>query len=170
MSRYTILATASIILALLASALAVVTVILVCVKRRPWADRTLTVMLAVLAAGAASAFFAGVEGQNDLQTQSRRVASLAASAEQSAHSRSGRYTNSVARLQRLSPALATQIRVNGAAVSMRRSTVTDSVRIHAWLGYGTSARLTLRHHARGRLYGLAGPRADVPRFADDLDT
>lgn len=170
MSRYTILATASIILALLALALAVATVLLVCVKRRRWADRTLSVLLAVLAAGATSAFFAGVEGQNDLQAGARRVASLAASAEQRAHSRFGRYTTSVARLQRLSLALATELRVNGAAVAMSRSRVTDSVHIHAWLGYGTSARLTLHHHPRGHLSGFAGPRADVRRASGDLDT
>lgn len=170
MSRYTILATASIILALLALALAVATVLLVCVKRRRWVDRTLSVLLAVLAAGATSAFFAGVEGQNDLQAGARRVASLAASAEQRAHSRFGRYTTSVARLQRLSLALATQLRVNGASVAMSRSRVTDSVHIHAWLGYGTSARLTLHHHPRGRLPGLAGPRALVGRVGGDLDT
>ncbi|MGZ4245596.1 MAG: hypothetical protein ACXVSE_15020 [Solirubrobacteraceae bacterium] len=169
MSRYTILATASIILALLALALAVATVLLVCVKRRPWADRALSVLLAVLAVGATCAFFAGVEGQNDLQVQSRRVASLAASAEQRAHSRFGRYTTSVAQLRRLSPALATQLRVNGAAVAMSRSRVTDTVRIHAWLGYGTSARLTLHHHPRDHLSGLAGPRAVVRRFSGDLD-
>ena len=170
MSRYTILATASIILALLAFALAGSTVLLVCVKRRAWADRTLSVLLGVLVAGAACAFFAGVEGQNDLRVQSRRVASLAASAEQRAHSRFGRYTTSVAQLRRLSPSLATQLRVNGAAVSISRSRATDSVRIHAWLGYGASARLTLHHHPGGRPSGLAGPRAAVRRLNGDFDT
>ena len=118
MSNYTILSTASVVLALLAFAFALATGVLVCVKRRRWADKTLSVLLAVLAASAASAFLAAAEGQNDLQGQSRRVASLAALAEQRAHSRFGRYTTSIARLERLSPALATEVRVDGAVVGI----------------------------------------------------
>lgn len=169
MSNYTILATGSIVLALLALACAVATVLLVCVKRRRWAEKTLSVLLAVLAAGATSAFLAAAEGQNDLQAQSRRVASLAALAEQRTHSRFGRYTTSTVRLEQLSPALATELRDDGAAVDIARSRVGDSLRIHATLGYGTGARLTLRHRPGARRSGLAGPRAAIRRGSGDLD-
>jgi hypothetical protein len=142
---YSILATASIVSALLALALAGTTVVLIMLRRWPWAHTAMTALLVVLGIGAVSAFFAGVESQSDLQRQSRQVASMAAAAELAAHALTGQYTNSVARLMRLSPALATNMRVNGAAVSLRRSRVIDAVRIRAWLGYGTGARLILRH-------------------------
>src|SRR5450631_4814159 len=105
---YSILATASIVFALLALALAGTTVLLIILRRRPWAHTTMTALLVVLGVGAVSAFFAGVEGQSDLQRQSRQVASMAAAAERAAHAQTGQYTNSVAHLPRLSPALATK--------------------------------------------------------------
>jgi multisubunit Na+/H+ antiporter MnhF subunit len=160
---YSTLATASVSLALLAIALAVAWAILRCLRQRRWADRALTLMLVLLAGGAACSFFAGVESRDDLQTQARRVISLAASAEQVALARSGRYTTSVAGLWRLSPALAADMRVDGARVTLARGSRDGSVRLRVTLGYGSLTRLTLRPGAR--LNRLAGPRAASPRSA-----
>jgi hypothetical protein len=158
---YSTLATASVSLALLGIALAVVAAILHCVRRRQWADRTLTLMLVLLAGAAASSFLAGAEGDHDLQQRAHRVLSLAASAERAASTRAGRYTTSITRLRRLSPALAAELRVDGAMVNIYTNAVTDSVRLRVWLGFGNPVQLTLR--ARGRLH--RGPGARVTRVA-----
>ena len=160
---YSTLATASVSLALLAIAVAVAWAILRCLRRRKWADRALTVMLVLLAGGAACSFYAGVESRYDLQDQAHRVISLAASAERVALARSGRYTTSVAGLSRLSPALAADMRVDGAKVTVVRASRAGSVRLRVTLGYGSVTRLTLRPGAR--LHRLAGPRASSPRSA-----
>jgi hypothetical protein len=163
---YSILATASVSLALLAIALGVAWAVLRCFRRKRWADRALTLMLVLLAGGAACSFYAGVRSRYDLQSQARRVISLAASAERVAIARSGRYTTSVARLWQLSPALAADMRINGARVSVERPSRAGSVRLRVTLGYGSLTWLTLRRGAR--LHRLAGPRVASSRSAGSV--
>lgn len=139
---YSILSSISIGLAFTALALAVLAGISVCVRRRQWASRTFTPMLVVLLGAGAFGLLASAESDHGLQTQARGVVSLAASAERTARVRFGSYTVSVTALQRLSSALADEMRNNGAAVSA--GVVRDGIRLQASLGYGTSAKLTLR--------------------------
>jgi multisubunit Na+/H+ antiporter MnhF subunit len=160
---YSILATASVSLALLAIVLAVAWAILRCLRRRRWADRALTLMLVLVAGGAACSFYAGVRSRYDLQSKARRVISVAASAERVALARFGRYTTSVASLWRLSPALAADMRIDGARVNVIRASRAGSVRLRVTLGYGSITRLTLRPGARP--HRLAGPRAASPHSA-----
>ncbi len=145
---YSTLATVAISLAFVAVAVAVAAAIRVRARRRHWADGALALMVVLLAGAAASAFVAAAQSEHDLQMRTRRVLSLAASAERAAHTRSGRYTTSVAHLERLSPALAAEMRLDGAHVNVDARARTDSVRLHVSLGSGNPAALTLRSGAR----------------------
>jgi hypothetical protein len=149
---YTTLGTTSIFLALAGVAVAVVAVILLCARRGRWAYRALTLVLVVLSGAGAAAFLAAAEGDHDLRSQTHRVLALAASAERAALARSGRYTTSIARLQRLSSELAEEIRVDGASVQAHTDAIARWVRLQTSLGFGTKAELTLHSRARsGRL-------------------
>jgi hypothetical protein len=142
--NYSTLSTAAIGFALVALTVAGAAAILACLRRRQWADRALTLTVVALIGAAASALLAAGESQRDLQAPARRVLSLAASAERSMDARSGRYTYSIARLERLSPALAFEIRDEDASVQASINARTRSVRLQGSLGFGTIAELTLR--------------------------
>jgi hypothetical protein len=141
---YSILATAAIGAACLAVVVAVVVAVLLCARRRRWAKGALTVMLAVLAGGIMLSFATAAESDHDLQTQARRTVSLAASAERTELARTGRWTVSVARLRRLSPALSIEMTVDGAIVRLDRGPRAGTVTISVTLGPGTLAVATLR--------------------------
>jgi hypothetical protein len=155
--NYSTLATVAVSLAILAVAVAGVSAVLRCAGRRRSSDRGLTVMLVVLAGAAAVAFVDSAVSSHDLQSQSRRALSLAVSAERAALARSGRYTTSVARLRRLSPALRTEMLDQGATVIVVRGRVRDSIRVRATLGFGSSAGLTLRPAAHVNHLALTAP-------------
>jgi hypothetical protein len=155
---YSTFATASISLALVAVAVSVAAVVLQRARRPRWASRAFSLVLVVFGAAAASAFFAACEGDRNLQAQTHRVLALAASAERTALARSGRFTTSIARLQRLRPALADEIRVDGASVQAQTDAITRSIVLHASLGFGTTAMLML--DSRDRASGLVVRRAE----------
>jgi hypothetical protein len=147
---YSTLATVAISLALMAIAVAVVSGILLAARHRRWAEGALKVTVALFVGGAAFAFLAAAEGDQDLQAQARRTLALAASAERVALTRSGRYTTSVTTLQRLSPALAAEIRNQGATVRVERNRATGGVRLRVSLGFGTLAEMTTPAPAASR--------------------
>ncbi len=114
-------------------------------------------VLVVFGAAGASAFLAAGEGDRNLQAQTHRVLVLAASAERAALASSGHYTTSIARLQRLRPALAQEIRVDGASVQAQTDAITRGIVLHASLGFGTTAMLVLE--SRDRAIHLVARRA-----------
>lgn len=145
---YSTLATVAIVLALTAAGVAVIAAILLVARRRRWAHRAVTVVLVVAGASTATAFVAAAEGQRNLQSQTGRVLALAASAERAELARHGHYTTSIARLERLEPALAVEIRIDDASVQALRGRIAHTLRLQASLGYRTSATLTLGDPSR----------------------
>jgi hypothetical protein len=140
---YSTLATAGISLALLAIGVAAAAAILLAARRRRWAEGALKLVVALLVGGAGLSFLAAAEGDHDLQAQARRTLSLVASAERVTLARYGRYTTSVATLQRLSPALADEIRNQGATVRIERNRVTGTARLRVSLGFGSLAEMRM---------------------------
>jgi hypothetical protein len=140
---FSTLATIAVGLAFVAMAAAVVAGILVRLGRREWANRAFALVVVLFVAAAASAFGAAARSGHDLQVETRTVLSLAASAERTAYERSGRYTTSIARLERISPALARQISLDGAHVSAGPRAPTRRVRLRAWIGASKPAGLVL---------------------------
>jgi hypothetical protein len=145
---FSTLATLAASLAFTAIVVAVIAGMLYRVRRREWANGAFVLMVVLFAAATASAFGAAARSENDLQVESRAVLSLAAAAERIAHARSGRYTTSIARLQRISPALARQISLDSAHVSTGAGALNRRVRLRVWIGAAQPAVLTLRFRAR----------------------
>jgi hypothetical protein len=137
------LATVAIVLSCLAVAVAVGAGVLLCTGRRRLAERALPAFLVVLAAGILLSFAAVAESENDLQHQAERTLALASAAERTQFSRTGHFTSSVKRLERLSRGLATEIKVDSASVLVRRGQPKGSVTLRASLGPGTVAQATL---------------------------
>ena len=140
---YSTLSAVAIGLALLAAAVAIVVAVLVRARGTSAAHSAWRLMLVVLAGTAVCAFVAGAEADNDLHAQTRRLLSLAASAEHTARVRSGRYATSVAALRRLSPALRAEISHYDAVVQVSPGAVPNTVSVHVSVGFGTFAQKTL---------------------------
>ncbi len=140
---FTSLATVAIVLGCLAVAVALAAAVLLCLGRRRLAERALPVFLAVVAAGILLSFATVAESENDLQRQAERTLSLASAAERTELARTGHFTSSVRRLERLSRGLATEMKVDAATVLVVRGRERGSVTVRTSLGPGTSARATL---------------------------
>ena len=109
---YSGLATAAVALAVLAAAVAVTAGVLLCVGRRRLAEKALPVFLGMLVCVILVAFAAVATSESNLRTHTQRTLALASAAERTELSRTGRYTISVFRLERLNPALAADVKVN----------------------------------------------------------
>ena len=145
---FSTLSTVAVGLAFVAMGVAVLAGVLVCLRRRERANRAFAVVVVLFAAATATAFGAGARSGNDLQVETRAVLALAASAERTAHARSGSYTSSIARLERISPTLADQLSLDAAHVSAGARVLTRRVRLRVWIGASAPAVLELRFRAR----------------------
>jgi hypothetical protein len=145
---FSTLATVAVGLALAGVTVAGLAGILVCLRRREQANRAFGLVLLLFATATASAFGAAARSGNDLQVETRAVLSLAASAERTVHARSGRYTTSIADLERISPALADQISLDAAHVSAGPRAPIRRVRLRVWIGASTPAVRVLTSRAR----------------------
>jgi hypothetical protein len=136
------LATVAIAAGCLAVGVAVVAGLLLIAGRRRVAERVLPVFLVVLASGILLSFAAAAESANDLQRQATRTLALASAAERTELARTGRFTRSVLRLERLSRGLASEIKVDGATVVVLHARH-HGVTLRTSLGPGTRAQATL---------------------------
>jgi len=150
---YSGIATAAIGLALLAVAVAVAAGVLLCLRRRRSAERLLPVLLVLLVGAVLVSLVAVVQGPNDLQRQAQRTLVLATAAERAELTRSGHYTISVARLERLNRGLAAELKVDGAVVQVTRGPGPGTVTLTSSFGPGTRAQALL--YANGRLEQIA---------------
>jgi len=141
------LAIVAIAVGCLAVAVAVAAGVMLIAGRRRLAERALPAFLIVLAAGIVLSFAAAAESANDLQRQAKRTLALASTAERTELAEHGSYTRSVRRLERLNPGLATEIRVDGAVVSVLRGPERGSIVLRTSLGPGTRAQATLNPRA-----------------------
>jgi hypothetical protein len=140
---FSTLAAIAIAVGCLAVAVAVGAGVLVIVGRRRWAERALPAFLAVLAAGILLSFAAVAESANDLQHQAERTLAYATAAEHAEFARTGHFTRSPIRLERLNAGLATEVKVDGATVYVARGRVPGSAIVRTSLGPGTRAQATL---------------------------
>lgn len=145
---YSGVATAAIGLALLAVAVAAVAGVLWSLGRRRSAERTLPAFLAVVAGAILLSFVAVAQSDGDLQRQARRTLAFASAAERTQFARSGNYTTSVIRLERLNRGLEVEVKSDGAEVHVTRGPGARTVRISVTLGPGSLAKETLRSGAR----------------------
>jgi hypothetical protein len=140
---YSTLATVAIVVACLAVAVAIAAGVLLIAGRRRVAERALPAFLVVLAAGILLSFAAVAESANDLQHQADRTLALASAAERAELARTGHFTRSSIRLERLNAGLATEMKVDGATVFLTRGRARGSVIVRTSLGPGTRAQATL---------------------------
>jgi hypothetical protein len=154
-------AIAAIGLALLAVTVAVTAGVLLCLRRRRLAERLLPVFLALLVGGVLVSLVAVAKGPADLQRQAQRTLVLASAAERAELARSGHFTTSVARLERLSRGLETELAVDGAVVQVARGPGAGSVTLLTSLGPGTRAQALL--YPNGRLEQIVAPSAQSSR-------
>jgi len=154
---YSTLAAAAIALAILAAGVAVTAGVLLCIGRRRLAQRTLPVFLGVLAGVIVLAFAAVAESENDLQAHAERTLGLASAAERTEMARTGRYTTSISRLERVDRAFAADVKVNEPVVRVTRGPGAGNVTLWVSLGPGTRAQAML--HANGRLEDISAPAA-----------
>jgi hypothetical protein len=158
---YSGVATAAIGVVLLAVAVAVTAGVLLCLRRRRLAERLLPVFLALLVGGALVSVVAVAQGPDDLQRQAQRTLVLASTAERAELARSGHFTTSVVRLERLNHGLQTELQVDGALVRVTRGPGRGSVTLWTSLGPGTRAQALL--YANGRLEQIAARGAPSSR-------
>jgi len=137
------LATVAIVVGCLAIAVAVAAGVLLIGGRRRLAERALPAFIAVLAAGILLSFAAVAQSENDLQRQAERTLTFASAAERAEFARTGHFTRSELRLERLNRGLATEIKVDGATVLALRGHEKGSVFLRTSLGPGTRAQATL---------------------------
>jgi hypothetical protein len=154
---YSTLAAAAIVLGVLAAAVAVTAGVLMCIGRRRLAQRTLPLFLGVLAGVIVLAFAAVAESSDDLQEHAERTLGLASTAERTQMARTGRYTTSVLRLERLDRTFAADVKVNEPVVRLTRGPGAGNVTLWVSFGPGTRAQATLR--ADGRLEDISAPGA-----------
>jgi hypothetical protein len=140
---YSTLATVAIIVGCLAVAVAVAAGVLLIAGRRRLAERALPAFIGVLVLGILLSFAAVAESANDLQHQAERTVAYASAAERDVFARTGHFTKFAVRLEPLSRGLATEIRVDGATVSVVRGRERGSIILRASLGPGTRAQATL---------------------------
>ncbi|MGO9497820.1 MAG: hypothetical protein ACLQA5_14100 [Solirubrobacteraceae bacterium] len=157
---YSGLATAAVVLAVLAAAVAVTAGILLCVGRRRLAEKTLPVFLGVLACVIVVTFAAVATSESDLRTHTQRTLALASAAERTELSRTGRYTVSVLRLERLNRAFAVDVKVNEPIVRVTSGPGRRAVTLWVSAGPGTHAQATLG--ADGRLEPVSERGARAP--------
>jgi hypothetical protein len=148
---------AAISLALLAVAVAITAGVLLCLRRRRLAERLLPVFLALLVSATVVALVAVIRGPADLQQQAQRTLVLATAAERAELARSGHFTTSVARLERLNRGLEAELNVDGAVVRVTRGPGRRNVTVWTSLGPGTRAQALL--YPDGRLEQIAGRNA-----------
>jgi len=158
---YSGVATAAIGLALLAVTVAVSAGVLLCLRRRRLAERLLPVFLALLVGGILVSLVAVAKGPADLQRQAQRTLVLASAAERAELARSGHFTISVARLERLSHGLKAEVAVDGAVVRVAHGPEPGSVTLWTSLGPGTRAQALL--YPDGRLEQIAARSAPSSR-------
>lgn len=140
---YSNLSTAAIALALLAVAVAVTAGVLLCTGRRRLAERALPLFLGMLVGVTVLALAAVAESEDDLEAHAQRTLALASAAERTVLARTGRYTVSVARLERLDRAFATDLKVNEPVVLVIRGPGRGNVTLRVSFGPGTLAEATL---------------------------
>lgn len=140
---FSIFAIVAIAVGCLAVAVAVAAGVMLIAGRRRLAERALPAFLIVLAAGIVLSFAAAAESANDLQRQAKRTLALASTAERTALARHGRYTRSVRLLEHLNRGLATEVKVDGAVVTLLRGPEPGSILLRTSLGPGTRAQATL---------------------------
>jgi hypothetical protein len=158
---YSGIATAAIVLALVAVATGIAAGVLLCLRRRRTAERLLPVFLALLAGGVLVSLLAVAQGPEDLQRQAQRTLGLASTAERAELARYGRYTTSVARLARFDRDLETELKVDGATVRVTRGPGAGGVTLSTSLGPGTRAQALL--YPDGRLEQIAARSAPPSR-------
>ena len=154
---YSTLATAAIVLGVLAAAVAVTAGVLVCIGRRGLAQRTPPLFLGVLAGVIVLAFAAVAESADDLQDHAERTLGLASAAERMQMARTGRYTTSVVRLEQIDRTFAADVKVNEPVVRLTRGPREGNVTLWVSFAPGTRAQATLR--ANGRLEDISAPAA-----------
>jgi hypothetical protein len=154
---YSTFAAAAIVLGVLAAAVAVTAGVLLCIGQRRLAQRALPVFLGVLAGVIVLAFASLAESENDLQAHAERTLGLASAAERTEMARTGRYTTSVSRLERVDRAFSSDVKVNQPVVRLTRGPGAGNVTLWISLGPGTRAQATLR--ANGRLEDISTPAA-----------
>ena len=157
---YSGLATAAVALAVLAAAVAATAGVLLCVGRRRLAERALPVFLGMLVCAILVAFAAVATSESNLRTHTQRTLALASAAERTELSRTGRYTISVLRLERLNPALAADVKVNEPIVRVTSGPGRRDVTLWVSAGPGTHAQVTLG--ADGRLEPISARGARAP--------
>ncbi len=140
---YSTLATIAIAVGCLGVAVAVGAGVLLIAGRRRVAERALPAFLVVLAAGILLSFAAVAESANDLQHQAERTLAYASAAERTEFARTGHFTRSPTRLERLNPSLAREMKVDGATVYVVRGRQRGSAIVRTSLGPGTRAQATL---------------------------
>lgn len=140
---FSTLATIAIAVGCLGVAVAVGAGVLVIVGRRRWAERALPAFLGVLAAGILLSFAAVAESANDLQHQADQTLAYATAAERTEFARTGHFTRSPTRLERLNSSLAREMKVDGATVYVVRGRQRGSAIVRTSLGPGTRAQATL---------------------------
>jgi hypothetical protein len=137
------LATIAIAVGCLAVAVAVAAGVLLIFGRRRLAERALPALLIAVAAAILLSFATAAESENDLQHQARLTLAQASAAERTEFARTGRFSRSAFRLERLNRGLATEIKVDGATVLVLRGPARGSVILRTSLGPGTRAQATL---------------------------
>ena len=137
------LATIAIAVGCLAVAVAVAAGVLLIFGRRRLAERALPALLVAVAAAILLSFATVAESENDLQHQARLTLAQASAAERIEFARTGRFSRSAFRLERLNRGLATEIKVDGATVLVLRGPARGSVILRTSLGPGTRAQATL---------------------------
>jgi hypothetical protein len=154
---YSTLAAAAIVLGVLAFGVALTAGALVCIGRRRLAQRTLPVFFGVLAGVIVLAFAAAAASEDDLQAHAERTLRLVSTAERTEMARTGRYTTSIARLERMDRAFAADVKVNEPVVRVTRGPGAGNVTLWVSDGPGSRAQATL--HTNGRLEDVSAPAA-----------
>jgi hypothetical protein len=140
---FSTLATIAIVVGCLGIAVAVGAGVMLIAGRRRLAERALPAFLAVLAAAILLSFAAVAESANDLQHQADQTLAYATAAERAEFARTGHFTRSPTRLERLNAGLATEMKVDGATLYVVRGRERGSAIVRTSLGPGTRAQATL---------------------------
>jgi thiol:disulfide interchange protein len=137
------LAAIAIAVACLGVAVAVGAGLMLIAGRRRAAERALPAFLVVLAAAILLSFAAVAESADDLQHQAEVTLADATAAEHAEFARTGHFTRSPTRLERLNAGLAKEMKVDGATVYVVHGRVRGSAIVRTSLGPGTHAQATL---------------------------
>jgi len=160
---YSILTSVAIVLALAAAVVALTAGVLVCLRRRRLAEKALPVFLGLLACVIVVTFAAVATSENDLRSHAQRTLALASAAERTELTRTGRYTMSVFRLEKVNPAFAADVKINEPIVRVRRGPGRGDVTLWVSAGPGTHAQATLQPDGRLEPVSARGARAPSRR-------